>query len=279
MHIGICHCYKRFQLLHFGPDEHYINLSLVATVLYLITAEIPITLLPFTQQCKPHYGKHLTCSLNLLVYKRRCLFGFTESLYYILLTLLGSVSELKVYFASRLLWNAVTYDTNGALLLTLDPWKLFSVLQPGLMDKAESIDAPSPETLISLSLFLSMLLLGLIDSVQWMLSDCLISVTSKPGRGENIDLFANNGNVSASGACVGHANILYTQSIWRTSAVLITASTIYKINNNYSTRKSKWKVKQHWNLFLTKSIKYVYIIFWVSSSTVHSIQVFWRWQV
>lgn len=100
----------------------------------------------------------------------------------------------------------------GALLLTLDPWKLFSVLHLGLMDKAESIDAPSPETLISLSLFLSMLLLGLIDSLQWLWSDCLISVTSKPGRGETIDLFANNGNVSNSSAYVGHAkHIIHTK--------------------------------------------------------------------
>lgn len=72
------------------------------------------------------------------------------------------------------------------------------------MDKAESIDAPSPETLISLPLFLSMLLLGLTDSLQWLWSDCLISVTSKLSRGDTIDIFSNNGIVSASGAHVGH---------------------------------------------------------------------------
>lgn len=43
------------------------------------------------------------------------------------------------------------------------------------MDEAESIDAPSPAALIRLSLFLSILLLGLIDSLQCLWPACLIS--------------------------------------------------------------------------------------------------------
>lgn len=37
-------------------------------------------------------------------------------------------------------------DTAGALLLTPDPWKACSALPRGLMDEAESIDAPSPRS-------------------------------------------------------------------------------------------------------------------------------------
>lgn len=44
--------------------------------------------------------------------------------------------------------------------LTSDPGNLCSVLPLGLMDEAESIDAPSPAALIRLLLFLSMLLFG-----------------------------------------------------------------------------------------------------------------------
>lgn len=152
-----------------------------------------ITLWPVMLQCEPHLASYFDLLSELNSYHMAqnsspwaFSFGIIKRLQEKTVSLLCFLFIIScsrhwavlldaVKCASGVLWNSVAPDTAGALLLTPDPWKVCSVLPLGLMDEAESIDAPSPAALIRLSLFLSILLLGLIDSLQCLWPASLIS--------------------------------------------------------------------------------------------------------
>lgn len=181
--------YKKIQLVDFGHDEHnpssrlYIRLiKQYNTLTIRATARAPFSeLLWLAQWIELIRSKLFTLSLQFGHHEdvrgcRRRLFPCFVSFFSIIsCSHHWAVLLDAVKCASGVLWNSVAPDTAGALLLTPDPWKVCSVLPPGLMDEAESIDAPSPAALIRLSLFLSILLLGLIDSLQCLWPACLIS--------------------------------------------------------------------------------------------------------